>query len=104
MLKDLKQYNLSLKYIAEENNISDNTVRNILKKHIKDYPKNVINLPKVITFDEFKADTTEGKYAFKLNAPIHKKVLDILPNRKKEYLEQYFTYTKKLTLSRVRHK
>ena len=27
----------------------------ILKKHIKDYPKNVINLPKVITFDEFKA-------------------------------------------------
>lgn len=84
MLKDLKQYNLSLKYIAEENNISDNTVRNILKKHIKDYPKNVINLPKVITFDEFKADTTEGKYAFKLNAPIHKKVFDILPNRKKK--------------------
>ena len=93
MLKDLKQYNLSLKYIAEENNISDNTVRNILKKHIKDYPKNVINLPKVITFDEFKTDTTEGKCAFILNGSIHKKVLDILPNRKKEYLEQYFTYT-----------
>ncbi len=74
VLKDLKQYNLSLKYIAEENNISDNTVRNILKEHTKDYPKNIINLPRVITFDEFKADTTEGKYAFKLNAPIHKKV------------------------------
>ena len=29
LLKDLKQYSLSLKYIAEENNISDNTVRNI---------------------------------------------------------------------------
>ena len=96
VLKDLKQYNLSLKYIAEENNISDNTVRNILKKHIKDYPKNVINLPKVITFDEFKADTTEGKYAFKLNAPIHKKVLDILSNRKKRVSRTVFYIYRKI--------
>ena len=92
VLKDLKQYNLSLKYIAEENNISDNTVRNILKEHTKDYPKNIINLPRVITFDEFKADTKEGKYAFVLNDPIHKETLDVLSNRKKEYLIQYFTY------------
>lgn len=56
VLKDLKQYSLSLKYIAEENNISDNTVRNILKEHMKDYQKNVINLPRVISFGEFKAD------------------------------------------------
>lgn len=56
VLKDLKQYSLSLKYIAEENNISDNTVRNILKEHMKDYQKNVINLPRVISFGEFKAN------------------------------------------------
>ena len=92
ILVDLKKYNLSLKYIAEENNVSDNTVRNILKEHMKNYPKNVINLPKVISFDEFKADTNEGKYAFILNDPIHREALDILPNRKKEYLLQYFTY------------
>ena len=92
VLKDLKQYNLSLKYIAEENNISDNTVRNILREHTKDYPKNIINLPRVISFDEFKADTREGKYAFVLNDPIHKETLDVLSNRKKEYLIQYFTY------------
>ena len=92
VLKDLKQYNLSLKYIAEENNISDNTVRNILKEHTKDYPKNIINLPRVISFDEFKADTKEGKYAFVLNDPIHKETLDVLSNRKKEYLIQYCTY------------
>ena len=89
VLKDLKQYNLSLKYIAEENNISDNTVRNILKEQMKDYPKNIINLPRVISFDEFKADT---RYAFVLNDPIHKETLDVLSNRKKEYLIQYFTY------------
>lgn len=92
VLKDLKQYNLSLKYIAEENNISDNTVRNILKEHMKDYPKHVISLPRVISFDEFKADIKEGKYAFVLNDPIHKEALDVLSNRKKEYLIQYFTY------------
>lgn len=86
VLKDLKQYSLSLKYIAEENNISDNT------EHMKDYPKNIINLPRVISFDRFKADTREGKYAFVLNDPIHKETLDVLSNRKKEYLIQYFTY------------
>ena len=57
---------------------------------IPEYQK---NLPRVISFDEFKADTKEGKYAFVLNDPIHKKVLDILPNRKKEYLIQYFEHT-----------
>lgn len=54
------------------------------------YPKHVINLPEVILFNEFKADTTEGKYAFILNDPIHKKVLDILPNRKKEVSRTVF--------------
>ena len=54
--------------------------------------EHIVNLPKVISFDEFKADTSYGKYAFILNDPIHKKVLDILPNRKKEYLLQYFTH------------
>ena len=54
--------------------------------------EHIVNLSKVISFDEFKADTKESKYAFILNDPIHKKVLDILPNRRKEYLMQYFTY------------
>lgn len=90
LLKDLKQYSLSLKYIAEENNISDNT------EHTKDYPKNIINLPRVISFDEFKTDTKEGKYAFKLNAPIHKKVLDILPNRKKRVSRTVFYIYRKI--------
>ena len=92
ILIDLRNYNLSLKYIAEENNVSDNTIRNILKESMANYPEHVINLPRVISFDEFKADTKKGKYAFVLNNPIHKKVLDILTNRKKEYLIQYFTY------------
>ena len=61
---------------------------------ISGIPEHVINLPRVISFDEFKADTRDGKYAFVLNDPIHKKVLDILPNRKKECLIQYLTHCK----------
>ena len=90
--KDLLNYNLSLKYISEKNRVSITTVENELLEIASTMPDRVKNLPRVISFDEFKADTKEGKYAFILNDPIHKKVLDILLNRKKEYLMQYFTY------------
>ena len=90
--QDLLNYNLSLKYIAETNNVSEDTVRNILKDAMGNHPKYVKNLPRVISMDEFKADTDEGKYAYILNDQIHKKTLDILPNRKKEYLIQYFMH------------
>lgn len=94
ILKDLLNYNLSIKYISKENNISSDSVRRILKNAMSEYPEHIINLPRVISFDEFKADTKEGKYAFILNDPIHKKALDILPKRKKEYLLQYLTHCK----------
>ena len=70
-------YNLSIKYIAKTNGVSPGIVRIVLKEAMNNYPEHVTNLPKVISFDEFKADTREGKYAFVLNDPIHKKVLDI---------------------------
>ena len=93
ILKDLLEYNLTLTYISKTNGVSDNTVRGILKNAMSEYPKYLRLLPRVISFDEFKADTKEGKYAFIVNDLIHKKTLDILPSRKKEYLIQYFTKT-----------
>ena len=92
ILMDLREYNLSLTYIAEHNNVSDNEVRKILKDYMKNYPTHLRNLPSVISFDEFKADTKNGKYAFIINDLLHKKTLDILPSRKKDDLIQYFTY------------
>ena len=89
---DLLNYNLSIKYIAETNGITPGCVRNILLTAMIEYPDHVRNLPKVISLDEFKADTNEGKYAFIISDTIHRKVLDILPERKKEYLIQYFTH------------
>ena len=62
--KDLLEYNLSLKYIAERNRVSINTIKNELLSVTSTIPDYIKNLPKVISFDEFKADTQEGKYAF----------------------------------------
>jgi len=89
ILKDLLNYNLSLKYIANENNVSDNTVRSILVDAMSDYPKQVKLLPSVVSFDEFKADTKMGKYALIMNDLLHKRVIDVLPSRKKEDLIKY---------------
>ena len=91
--KDLLDYNLTLNKIAEKNHVSDYVVRKELEEATSMIPNIRKNLPKVISFDEFKADTKEGKYAFILTDPIHRKVLDVLPNRKKEYLIEYFTHT-----------
>ena len=91
--KDLLDYNLTIDYIANKNHVSKYIVRRELEEATSTIPEHLKNLPRVISFDEFKADTKEGKYAFIINDLIHKKVLDILPNRKKEYLIQYFTYT-----------
>ena len=90
ILMDLRDYNLSLTYIAEHNNVSDNEVRKILKDYMKNHPTYLKTLPSVISFDEFKADTRNGKYAFIINDLLHKKTLDILPSRKKDDLIQYF--------------
>jgi len=92
ILQDLLSHEKSLKSIGLENNVDENTVRQILKEAMKGYPEHVRLLPKIISLDEFKADTKEGKYACVINDPIHKKALDVLPSRKKEYLTQYFTY------------
>ena len=91
--KELLKYNLTINNIAEKNHVSKYIVRKELEEATSTIPDYLKNLPRVISFDEFKADTKEGKYAFIINDPIHRKVLDILPNRKKEYLIQYFTHT-----------
>lgn len=84
---------MTINKIATKNHVSKYIVRKELEEATELIPDFQKDLPKVISFDEFKADTKEGKYAFILNDPIHKKVLDVLPSRKKERLIQYFTHT-----------
>lgn len=94
--KDLLDYNLSMRKIAERNHVSDYIVRRELEEATATIPDYIRNLPRVITFDEFKTDTTEGKCAFILNGSIHKKVLDILPNRKKRVSRTVFYIYRKI--------
>ena len=89
--KDLLVYNYSIKSIADENGVSSSTVRRELEEAMNGYPEYLKTLPEIISIDEFKADTREGKYALIINDPIRKRVLDILPSRKKDYLLSYFT-------------
>lgn len=90
--QDLLKPNFNIKQIADDNNVSHNCVRNILKNAMNNYPDHLKTLPEIISLDEFKADTNEGKYACVVNDPIRKRILDVLSSRKKEYLLSYFTY------------
>ena len=71
--KDLLRANFTIKQIAEDNNVSQDKVRKILKEAMANYPEHLKTLPEVISLDEFKADTQYGKYACVINAPIKKK-------------------------------
>ena len=89
--KDLLKSNFNIKQIAEDNDVSQDKVREILKDAMEGTPNHIKALPQIISIDEFAAHTSYGKYAFIINDPIKKKTLDILPNRRKDYLMSYFT-------------
>ena len=89
--KYLLKPNFNIKQIAEENNVSQDKVREILKDSMSDYPNHVKTLPQVISLDEFAAHTSYVKYALIINGSIKKKTLDILSSSKKDYLMSYFT-------------
>lgn len=89
--KDLLKQNFNIKQIADDNDVSQDKVREILKDAMSDYPNHLKTLPQVISVDEFAAHTSYGKYALIINDPMKKRTLDILPSRKKDYLLSYFT-------------
>lgn len=47
-------------------------------------------MPKVLSIDEFKGNTWGEKYQCILTDPLNKQIIDILPQRYKNYLIQYF--------------
>lgn len=72
--------------IAKEHNISVSTVLRILDTLSTDKVK----LPEIISIDEFKGNADGEKFQFVINDPVNKKVLDVLPTRKADYLYHYF--------------
>jgi len=77
----------SMKDIADRNNVSGVTAARIFD-HVN-YSNS--SLTEVLSFDEFRGNAGGEKFQFILTDPAHKKVLDVLPNRKLENLYGYFS-------------
>lgn len=90
ILKECMDRDKTLLAISKDCNTSVNVVRETFLEAMKDYPDYIENLPEVISFDEVSTYTNEGIYSFVLNDPIHREMLDILPNRNKNSLIKYF--------------
>ena len=88
--KDLMDYNLTIEAIAKKNHVSKYIVRKELEEATSIIPEYIKNLPSVISFDEFKADTQKGKYAFILTDPIHKKSIRYITKQKKRIPNSVF--------------
>lgn len=90
VLKDFMEADKTIKRIAIDNHISEDSVRQIFLDATSNFPAMISNLPEIISLDEKATYTNEGLYSLIINDPIRRVTLDILPNRTKEYLIKYF--------------
>jgi len=78
----------SFKHIANRLNISLSTTIRHIDKHVN---PSRLKLPETISIDEFKkTNLGYGKYAFIICDPIEKKVIDVMKNRRTDWLVNYF--------------
>ena len=87
-LEDLKEFNETFTSVAKRYNISPTSVCSIFDKHVDIERK---KLPKILNFDEVYAfRSKESKYVCVLLDFENQVPIDILPQRRKDYLEKYF--------------
>ncbi|MDD7382500.1 MAG: ISL3 family transposase [Bacilli bacterium] len=87
ILAQLKQ-NISFTDIAKNTNVTTQTVINYFKKYVDCKRK---PLPEVLSIDEFKnLSYGKGKYACLLLDYQTGEIVDVLPNRRLDYLQFYF--------------
>lgn len=89
ILKDLKT-TVSYKDIAERYHVTSQTILNYMDKYID--PKRR-ELPEILCLDEFKnLSFGKGKYACLLLNYQTGEIVDVLPNRRLDYLQYYFNH------------
>lgn len=76
----------SIKYVASQTNVSNNTVTRILDSISYDKP----HIPQCVSIDEFKGNAGDSKYQCILVDAKKKCILDILPDRRQSQLIDYF--------------
>ena len=95
--EQLKQVR-SLSSIAKDLGLSSSCLAGYLKLAPQARP----GLPRVLSIDEFKGNAGGDKYQCILVDPVHHKVLDILPSRRKQSLIQYFSSFSKAERRKVK--
>lgn len=88
----------SIKSVAEEADVSANTVTRLLDT--VSYPSP--SLPDCIGIDEFKGNAETGKYQCILVDPRKHRLLDILPDRNQAHLSAYLRETSRAERNRVK--
>jgi len=96
---DLLRDTVSIKKVAEFTSLSTNTVIRILDTIGYDCPK----LGDSISIDEFKGNAETGKYQCILVNPKKRTIMDILPDRTKSHLSEYFRKINRADRYRVKY-
>ena len=99
VLKDLKEPSMTYTLVARRNNISTTKVLQIFDKHVS-IPRKT--LPQVLSIDEhyFPASSFDSLYICVLMNFKDGTIIDILPDRKKDYLISYFGNIRNETLDK----
>lgn len=80
------QDRVSEKQIAKDLNVSQSTIHRWM--NMLDYEKPKL-LPEVLSIDEFRGNADGEKFQGILVDPVHKRIIDILPERSEDYLAHY---------------
>lgn len=88
VLHDLKNPEITFSYVAARYHMSPSSVAALFDKHIQPHRR---KLPECLCFDETYAfKSTDSDYVCVLLDYIGKKIVDVLPSRRKRYLSDYF--------------
>lgn len=104
MVMDLATKSLTLKHISNTCSISDHTVQRVIDGIGGDLKANSFDpLPEHIAFDEFKSvKNTEGNMSFVFIDNRSSQIVDILSDRRKNHLRNYFLAYPLKTRQRVK--
>lgn len=88
VLQELRRPEATFQYVADKYHISPSTVSNIFDDHVSPARR---QLPECISFDETYAfKSSDSDYICVLLDYVDKKIIDVLPSRRKRYLIDYF--------------
>ncbi len=88
VLQELKRPQATFSFVAQKYHMSASSVANIFDKHVQPHRR---TLPQCLCFDETYAfKSTDSDYICVLLDYVNKKIVDVLPSRRKRYLVDYF--------------